>query len=863
MKKLAWFLLGPGLFLSSRSGLADLPGPLGEQAKAILQSHCAGCHGGGKAVKGGFAFVLDRDLLVRRGLVVAGHSRQSDLFLRIQQGEMPPASRKVRPSQDELKILERWIDAGAPAFDRPFEGAKILSPGEATAAILRDVSQLEPRRRRFTRYLTLSHLAMAGRTEKDLHTTREAAGKLLNSLSWHPRLSLPEPVDAGATILRIDLRAYKWSAALWEKLATAYPYRLQTGAETRAVAGYTGTEVAALRADWFVATASRPPFYHDLLQLPGSDRALERLVQVDVQGDVQDDNILRAGFNDSGVSKNNRLLERHDAAHGALWRSYDFANNRGRQNLFEHPLGPNAGATSFQAAGGEIIFHLPNGLQAYLLVDAKGQRIDKAPGEIVADPRRPDQRVETGISCMSCHARGLLFKADQLRPHVEKNAQVFGKQVVDAIRATHPRKGKFQAQIEEDNVRYLKALEKFGVRDPDQEPINLVTGRFEATLDGPTAAAELGLKLEELGLFLKENLDQARLFGSLLVKGGTAPRGVFQENFPALARRLLASRAAQAAKAKPKGEPAFEGHTGTVNAVAFSSDGGWAASGSNDRTIRIWEVGRISNPSYKLLACLPQPSPPGGEGSGNIGEVYAVAFALDGKFLLSAGRDRLLRLWDLQTRKQVRVFQGHTASVRCVAFSPDGKRAVSGGDDRSVRVWDVASGEENAALIGHTEAVTSIAWAQDGQRILSGSRDGTMRWWDVARQKELVRLEGHAGPVLSIALAPNSKTALSGGNDKTVRHWNLANGKKIFCYKGHANAVINVQFHPGGREFFSSSSQHRTHEHFWRRWDLTERKEVGAMKASPDDSFGCAAFSPDGRHVIVGGPGGFVRMWSW
>src|SRR4029079_14742754 len=105
----------------------------------------------------------------------------------------------------------------------------------------------------------------------------------------------------------------------------------------------------------------------------------------------------------------------------------------------------------------------------YLVVDGPGRRIDQAPVEIVSDPRRPDQRVETGLSCMSCHARGLLPKADQLRAHVEKNAQAFGKDVLAAVRAIHPRKVAFQAQIEEDHVRYLKALEKFGVRDPDQE----------------------------------------------------------------------------------------------------------------------------------------------------------------------------------------------------------------------------------------------------------------------------------------------------------------------------------------------------------------------------------------------------------
>jgi mono/diheme cytochrome c family protein len=848
MKKLLWLLLAAGFALSPAAAGADEPSPLGQEAKAILQAHCAGCHGGGKAAKGGFGFVLDRDQLVSRLLVTPGQAGQSDLFLRIRQGEMPPSSKKQRPSAAELKTLERWIDAGAPAFHRPLQAAKVLSPPEVTEAILTDLQGLDPRRRRFTRYLTLSHLAHAGRSAKDVDTTREAAGKLLNSLSWHARLSLPEAVDAGATILRIDLRAYKWSAALWERLVTAYPYRLQTATESKALAGYTGIEVAALRADWFIATASRPPFYHDLLQLPGTDRALERLLQVDVPGDMQDDNVQRAGFNDSGVSKNNRLLERHDAAYGTYWRSYDFANNTGRQNLFEHSLGPNAGATSFQPAGGEMIYHLPNGLQAYMLVDAKGKRIDKGPIEIVADPRRPDQRVETGISCMSCHARGLLFKADQLRGHVEKNAEVFGKQVVDTIRATHPRKARFQAQIEEDNVRYLKALEKFGVRDPDQEPVNLVTLRFEATLDGPTAAAELGFKIEELTAFLKQNPDQARIFGSLLVKGGTAQRSVFQENFAELARRVIALQAIQAAKAKPPREPAFEGHRATVNCVAFSPDGKRAASGSDDRTIRIWEI-----PSGKLLATL--------QGIG--AEVYTLAYSSDGKFLLSGGRDRLLRLWDVEKRLQLRLFQGHTGSVLSVALSPDGKHAVSGGDDRSVRYWDVANGQEKLAFAGHTDAITNVLWARDGKRVVSASRDGTVRYWDMGQQKNIHVLEGHIGPVLTVALAPDGKTILSGGNDKTVRHWDLSGGKELHCFTGHANAVVQVQFDKGGREFFSSSSQHKNADRTFRRWNLKDRKEIGSMAAGPDHSFGCASFSPDGRYVLVGGPGGFLQLWSW
>src|ERR1051325_8093261 len=90
-----------------------------QDARAVLQTHCAGCHGGGKAAKGGFGFVLDRDQLVSRLLVTPGQSSQSDLFLRVQNGEMPPKSAKTKLSGAEIKLLKDWIDKGAAGFDAP------------------------------------------------------------------------------------------------------------------------------------------------------------------------------------------------------------------------------------------------------------------------------------------------------------------------------------------------------------------------------------------------------------------------------------------------------------------------------------------------------------------------------------------------------------------------------------------------------------------------------------------------------------------------------------------------------------------------------------------------------------------------
>ena len=133
------------------------------------------------------------------------------------------------------------------------------------------------------------------------------------------------------------------------------------------------------------------------------------------------------------MSRNNRLIERHESGSTVYWKSYDFGGNTGRQNLFAQPLGPGDGDRAFQHDGGEIIFSLPNGLQAYLLADGKGQRIDKGPTAIVSDPRRPDRAVENGLSCMSCHARGIIEKNDQVRAHVLKNAGAFAEGTLETL----------------------------------------------------------------------------------------------------------------------------------------------------------------------------------------------------------------------------------------------------------------------------------------------------------------------------------------------------------------------------------------------------------------------------------------------
>jgi tetratricopeptide (TPR) repeat protein len=292
-----------------------------------------------------------------------------------------------------------------------------------------------------------------------------------------------------------------------------------------------------VRGDWFVAAASRPPLYHDVLQLPTTERELERLLRVDTTENIRQERVARAGFNGSGVSRNNRLIERHEAGGTVYWKSYDFSSNAGRHNLFAHPLGP-GGDQGFLHDGGEIIFNLPNGLQGYFLTDGQGRRIDKGPTAIVSDPRRPDRAVENGLSCMSCHAKGMIDKVDQVRGHVLKNRQAFADADVEMVLALYPTTEKFQALLREDGRRFQEAVARTGAPLSVTEPIAALAMRFEAELDLPLAAAEAGVRPEHLKQALGRTPHLAKHLGPLLVDGGTVQRQVYVEAFGDLVRAL-------------------------------------------------------------------------------------------------------------------------------------------------------------------------------------------------------------------------------------------------------------------------------------------------------------------------------------
>ncbi|HZT82494.1 MAG TPA: c-type cytochrome domain-containing protein [Gemmataceae bacterium] len=524
-------------------GPSSDPGALARQANQVLTTHCYRCHGENGAAEGGLNYIRDRDMLVARKKLVPGDAERSKLFRRVQKGEMPPPEEATRPGPAEVAVLKEWINAGAPAATSPAAPVPFLSNEQLATTIHHDLMSLPERDRRFARYFLLTHLANAGLSADELQTYRLALAKLVNSLSWNKEIVNPRPVDPARTILRIDIRDYTWNDSLWGRILAAYPHGLLPDTpEARTCFEVAGEQLPFLRADWFVAAAARPPLYHELLQLPASEGALEAQLHIDLLGDVRQERVARAGFNGSGVSRNNRVIERHASPYGAYWRSYDFASNVGRRNLFAHPLGPGPEASAFEPDGGEVIFNLPNGLHAFLLVDGRGRRLDKAPIAIVSDPRRGDRAVENGVSCMSCHARGLIPKADQVRAHMARNRGAFTPTEADTIRALYPPEATLADLFARDNERYRKAVERTGGRLTVTEPVAALVWQYEKELDLKTAAAELGLRPEELSQRLDQSPDLGRELGPLRVANGTVQRQVFNDAFADLVRELQLGR---------------------------------------------------------------------------------------------------------------------------------------------------------------------------------------------------------------------------------------------------------------------------------------------------------------------------------
>ena len=526
--------------------------PLAQQAFTIFEQHCLDCHG----EFGSYSDVLTmkhQDLIEDRS-VIPRQPDASELYLRLlgdtDTGSQMPLGQDPLDAE-EIATIRRWIEAGAADWEAiPKPKRRFVTTEAMLKTIYTHVTSLTAFDRSFARYFTLTHLYNAGASDDNLRAYRNALSKLVNSLSWGAGVIKPTSIDREQTIFYIDLRHYEWDikSDKWYKIEQAYPYGVQLKSSTyTTLCQETDCDLPFVRADWFIATASLPPLYHEILDLPKTDRELEARLEVDVAANIKNApgiRVWRAGFNESGVSRNNRVVERHESRYGAYWKSYDFAGNAGQQNIFTHPL-------NFTHDGGEIIFNLPNGLQAYYLSTAIGERLDEAPINIVSNAGARDPVVRNGLSCMGCHTEGMKTFEDQVRSVIVQIPNPpYDK--AQALRL-YAEKSELDALIREDTERYKRALEVAGGVFGGSEPIQQLVKQFEGPLDAAHAAAEVGL--EAAGFLRKIRENSSLQNAGLLVLGvekGSVKRDAWASQFGTVASALNLAKNREIRPAAPE-----------------------------------------------------------------------------------------------------------------------------------------------------------------------------------------------------------------------------------------------------------------------------------------------------------------------
>ena len=533
---------------------------LAREAKNLLKTHCYRCHGVEKEIPG--LDVLDTAGLKRSrsdepSYIVAGKPDESLLWERMGvDKDMPPESTKKRPTDKELSIIRKWIEEGAEA---PVEEKRAhVEETTVLTAIRNDLQTQKRTDRRHLRYFSLHTSANNVRfDEADLRMARAALSKLLNSLGQTSRLHLPEAIQtseqtntAKDLVYRIDLRDYGWTVDQWQSAIAGYPYGLsfndsdmrELADDVEELVGPVSSDgVPYIRADWFIATASFPTVYHKLVNTPQTAQELEQRLGVDIDRDFVQNRLQRAGFASSGVSRHNRLIDRHVGSQTAYYyKSYDFSNSHGRSLLARFPLGPTFDDNdfskdfAFQHDGGEIIYSLPNGLQAYMLVDAKGGRIDTGPIHIVRDLRETagTPEIVNGISCFGCHRNGLLDYTNAIDPKLTLTGDARAK--VDELYIDTK---EMKELLEDDTKRFMAALEQVigpylkVKEDKDKdirsftEPIRTVAGWYHRDMTLLDAASEMNVENpEDFAAAIRTNSKLLELgLGPLVIKQ-TVPR---------------------------------------------------------------------------------------------------------------------------------------------------------------------------------------------------------------------------------------------------------------------------------------------------------------------------------------------------
>ena len=303
----------------------------------------------------------------------------------------------------------------------------------------------------------------------------------------------------------------------------------------------------------------------------------------------------------------------------------------------------------------------------------------------------------------------------------------------------------------------------------------------------------------------------------------------------------------------------------SYDAVAVSTDGSTFVTGDRHGTIRLWN------------ATIEHQFVDWGDNQQDQ-EILALAFSLDRKMLASGSEGKTVRLWDTEKRAHIATLKGHEASVAALAFSPDGKILATGDAGKVIKVWDVNTQRERATLTGHTNSISALTFTPDGKILASGSYDGTIRFWNPdTGQEHLTFTTGHTQWIKAVAFAENGITLATAAFTGIVEIWNLKTAQELTTFTKAKNDLTGpVAFSHDATRFASrggsgtivfDSLGSGSHARGPGRgnielWDITTGEQIPGPWQDTAGDANALAFSPDNKILAAGIPRQGIRAWD-
>jgi WD40 repeat protein len=284
----------------------------------------------------------------------------------------------------------------------------------------------------------------------------------------------------------------------------------------------------------------------------------------------------------------------------------------------------------------------------------------------------------------------------------------------------------------------------------------------------------------------------------------------------------------------------LKGHSAGVNSIAISPDGKIFASGSDDRTVRLWNL-ETGEWIYMF--------------TGQAGAILSVSFSPDGNTIASGSIDRTISTWHPKSKKIIRTFfqlnspYSHDGFVHAIAFSCNGILA-SAGSDKKIKLWGSYTGELKRALIGHEDAVLAIAFTPDGKTLVSGGADKTIKIWNLENPTKPKVINAHSAAVQAVVISPDGENLISGSKDCSIKIWHLPTGELLNTLTKNSSPVKSLAISPDGK--ILASANHNQIE----LWQWESGRLIQTLPGMNP-----VVFSKNGKTLISGGKYGTIKIW--